>query len=160
MRVLFYHGEAAWSATARVLIQAARGLSGRGHQVTIASCTGSALEAAAQSANLDTASIDGAASAMGGAFDLRKVLAEKFIEVAIVSSERDQLVVGSAMRFAERGAVLRRVPAFTKLSVQRGGRLALRLATAGVIVSTDRELNELSDRGWAMPPTVAPIGVD
>ena len=160
MRILFYHGESAWSGTARVVIQAAYGLAARGHQVTIASCAGSDVEAAAQSANLETTSIDGGGSAMSGAFDLRKVLAEKFIEVAIVSSERDQLVVGSAMRFAERGAVLRRVPSFTQLSVQRGGRLALRLATAGVIVSTDRELNELSDRGWAMPPTVAPIGVD
>jgi glycosyltransferase involved in cell wall biosynthesis len=160
MRVLFYHGESTWSGTARVAIQAARGLAARGHQITIAACSGSSIEAAAQAANLETAAIDGAANAMGGAFDLRRVLAEKFIEVAVVSSERDQLIVGSAMRFAERGAVLRRVPSFTKLSVQRGGRLALKLAAAGVIVSTDRELKELNARGWAIPPMVAPLGVD
>src|SRR5689334_3109694 len=117
MRVLFYHGESAWSGTARVALYAARGLAGRGHQITVASCSGSAMEAAAQSAGLETTPIDGGVSAMGGAFDLRKVLAEKFIEVAVVSTERDQLIVGSAMRFAERGAVLRRVPSFTKLSV-------------------------------------------
>jgi hypothetical protein len=160
MRVLFYHGESAWSATARITIHAARGLAARGHQITVAACAGGPVEAAAQAANLETAPIDGGATAMGGAYDLRKVLAQKFIEVAIVSSERDQLIVASAMRFAARGAVLRRVASFTRLDVRRGGRLALRLATAGVIVSSDRELREENSRGWAMQPMIVPVGVD
>lgn len=160
MRVLFYHGESAWSATARIVLQAARGLVSRGHQITIAACAGSAIEAAAVAANLETTPLDGAASAVGGAFDLRRVLAEKFIEVAVVSSERDQLIVGSAMRFAERGAILRRVPSFARLDVQPGGRLALRLASAGAMVSTDLELKDIKPRGWAMLPMVAPVGVD
>lgn len=160
MRVLFYHGESVWSATARIAIQAARGLAARGHQITVASCAGSAVEAAALAASLETTPLDGAASAMGGAIDLRRVLAEKFIEVACVSSERDQLIVASAMRFAERGAVLRRVPSFTRFEMQPGGRLALRLAAAGIVVSTDHELRELKPRGWSMLPMVAPVGVD
>jgi hypothetical protein len=160
MRVLFYHGESAWSGTARVSIQLARGLAARGHQVTVASCAGSLIEFAAQAGGLETMPIDGTVSAMGGAFDLRRVLAEKFIEVAVVSSERDHLIVASAMRFAERGAVLRRLQSFVPLGAQRGGRLALRLAAAGLVVSSDRELKEASPRGWAMPATVAPIGVD
>jgi glycosyltransferase involved in cell wall biosynthesis len=160
MRVLFYHGESAWSDPARITIHAARGLAARGHLVTIAACAGGPVEAAARAASLDTAPIDGGASAVGGAFDLRRVLAAKFIEVAIVSSERDQLIVASAMRFAARGAVLRRVGSFARLDVRRGGRLALRLATAGVIVSTDRELRDENSRGWAMQPMIVPLGVD
>ncbi|MGH7618977.1 MAG: glycosyltransferase [Gemmatimonadaceae bacterium] len=160
MRVLFYHSESAWSGAARISLASARGLAARGHQVTIASCSGSSMETAAIAANLDTTPINASASAVGGAFDLRRVLAERFIEVAIVVSERDQLVVGSAMRFAQRGAVLRRTPAFAKLDMQRGGKLALRLASAGVIVSADAELQSVNTRGWAMLPMVAPIGVD
>jgi hypothetical protein len=160
MRVLFYHGESAWSGTARIAIQAARGLAARGHQITVAACSGGPIEAAAQAANLETTPLDGGASAVGGAFDLRKVLAEKFIEVAIVSSERDHLIVASAMRFAKRGAVLRRVPSFGRLDMRRGGRLALRLATAGVIVSSEREPRDENSRGWSMLPMAVPLGVN
>jgi hypothetical protein len=160
MRVLFYHGDSAWSDTARIALRLARGLTARGHQVTFAACAGGHVEAAAQAASLDTRAIDGRATALGGAFDLRKVLAEKLIEVAVVASERDQLIVSSAMRFAEGGAVLRRLPAFTSLTVRRGGRLALRLATAGVVVSTEREVHDVNPRGWTMPPMIASLGID
>ena len=64
------------------------------------------------------------------------------------------------MRFAARGGVLRRVPSFEKLEMQRSGRLALKLATAGVIVSTERELKEGGLPGWPIPMIVAPLGVD
>ena len=160
MRVLFYNRESTWSGTSRIAIQAARGLASRGHQVTFAACSGGQVEWAAQGANLETTPLDSAAGAVGGALDLRKVLADKFIEVAVVSSERDQLIVGSALRFAARGAVLRRVPSFTRLHVQRGGRLALKLAASGAVVSTDRELQTMTPRGWAIHPMVAPLGVD
>lgn len=160
MRVLFYHGESGWSDTARIALRLADGLSARGHQVTFAACHGGPVEAAARAAQLETAAIDGRATAMGGAFDVHRVLAERFVEVAVVSSERDQLIVSSAMRFADGGTVLRRVPSFTGLTVHRGGRLALRLATAGVVVSTERELHDVNLRGWTMPPMIASIGID
>ncbi len=160
MRVLFYNSEATWSGTSRIAIQAARGLAARGHHITFAACSGGQVEWAAQGASLETTPLDSGASAVGGALDLRKVLADKFIEVAVVSSERDQLIVGSALRFAERGAVLRRVPSFTRLHVQRGGRLALKLAAAGAVVSTDRELQTVTPRGWAIHPMVAPLGLE
>lgn len=139
-------------------IRLAVGLAERGHQVTFAACAGSPIEAAAQAAGLETAAIDG--RAMGGAFDVHRVLAEKLVEVAVVSTERDQLIVSSAMRFGERGAVLRRVPPFTPITVRRGGRLALRLATAGVVVSTERELRDVNPHGWTMPPMIASVGID
>lgn len=160
MRVLFYSGDKRWTGTARVALVAARGLAARGHHVTVACCAESRLEAEAAAAELDVIEIDASATTVGGAFDLRKVLAERFIEVAIVETERDQLILSSAMRFAERGAVLRRVPSSEPLGIHRSGRLALRLATAGVIVSTEREQRDLKAPGFKIPTCVVPLGVD
>jgi glycosyltransferase involved in cell wall biosynthesis len=75
-------------------------------------------------------------------------------------TERDHLIVASAMRFAARGSVLRRIQPFDKLEIQRSGKLALKMATAGLIVSTERELKEDPIPGWSIPMIVAPIGVD
>src|SRR4051794_16924008 len=99
MRVLFYVTATEWSATQRLIVTAARGLVARGHPVIIACCAGSAVEATAQAEGIETAAIDGESTAAGGAWDLRKVLQDKFVEVAIVNSERDHLIVASAMRF-------------------------------------------------------------
>ncbi len=160
MRVLFYMPGAEWSATERVIMTAARGLAARGHQVFMACCSATPIEATAQAEGVETILIDGGSSAAGGAWDLRKVLQEKFVEVAVVTTERDHLIVASAMRFAARGGVLRRIPSFDKLEMQRSGRFALKLATAGVIVSSERELKEGGLPGWSIPMIVAPIGVD
>jgi glycosyltransferase involved in cell wall biosynthesis len=160
MRVLFYRPVTGWSATERVIMTAARGLVARGHQVSVACCAASPLEATAQAEGVETVVIDGESSTAGGAWDLRKVLQEKFIEVAIVTTERDHLIVASAMRFAARGSVLRRIQPFDKFEIQRSGKLALKMATAGLIVSTERELKEDPIPGWSIPMIVAPIGVD
>jgi glycosyltransferase involved in cell wall biosynthesis len=160
MRVLFYTTASAWSATQRVMLTVARGLSLRGHGVMIACCAGSAVEATAQAEGIETVAVDGDSSTAGGAWDLRKTLAEKFVEVAIVTNERDQLVVSSAMRLASRGCVLRRLQPFEKFEVQRSGKLALKFATAGLIVSTEREIKEGGVPGWTIPMLVAPIGID
>jgi hypothetical protein len=160
MRVLFYVGDKAWSGGARATLAAARGLAARGHSVTVASCEGGRLEQNARAAELDTITINSDGNAVAGAFDLRKVLAERFIEAAVVTSERDHLIVASAMRFAERGGVLRRVASSEPLESQASGRLALRLAAAGLVVASDRELREAIAPGWTIPAVVAPLGVD
>lgn len=160
MRVLFYVGDNQWSGSSRAVLTAARGLAARGHPVTIACCADSRLDVLARDAEIDTVAINSDASAAGGAWDLRKTIQQKFIEVAIVFSERDQLIVSSARLFADRGAVLRRVPCFDRLELQRGGRVALRFAASGVIVTTPREVETLPNAGWILPPAVAPLGVD
>jgi glycosyltransferase involved in cell wall biosynthesis len=162
MRVLFYIGDHEWSGCARTALAAARGLAVRGHPVTIACCEDSRLEELARAEGIETVWIGGGSSGVGGALDLRKVLQMRFIEVVIVASERDQLVVSSAMRLGERGAVLRRVPSFDGIEVQRGGRLALRIAAAGLVFSTDREAKaaETHTSSWAIPTVVVPLGVD
>jgi hypothetical protein len=160
MRVLFYTTVSEWTASQRVMVTVARGLASRGHVVTIACCAGSAVEATAQAEGIETVGIDAASSTAGGAWELRKTLAEKFIEVAIVTSERDQLLVSSAMRLASRGCVLRRLEPFERFEVQRSGKLALKLATAGLIVATEREIKDGGVPGWTIPMHVAPLGID
>lgn len=160
MRVLFYLGDKPWSGNARATLAAARGLAARGHQITMACSDGARLEQLARDAGIETVVINTSSSTAGEAWDLRKVLQDRFIEVAVVGSERDHLIVGSAMRFAERGGVLRRVSPFTNLDLQRTGRLALRLAAAGLVVTTQRELKEIAATGWTIPATVAPVGVN
>ena len=160
MRVLIYVADAQWSGSSRALLAAARGLAARDHTVTIACCSETRLDVSAREAGIETVPLDATATAAGGAWDLRRVIADRFIEVVIVGTERDQLVVSSARLFADRGAVLRRVPSFENLELLRGGKLALKMAASGAIVSTDAELRTLNTAGWSIPPAVAPLGVD
>lgn len=160
MRVLFYHGDAQWSGTSRAVLGAALGLASRGHSVTVACCADSRLDVSLRDGAIETVGIDAVPSAAGGAWNLRRVIKERFIEVVVVSSERDQLIVSSARLFADRGAVLRRVPSFERLELLRGGRLSLRMAASGVIVTTRGEQDAIDATGWAIPTAVAPLGVD
>jgi glycosyltransferase involved in cell wall biosynthesis len=160
MRVLFYLGDTQWSGSARTMLSAAGGLLARGHVVTIACCDGSRLHRLAGEAGIDTVVITPTGWAATGSLDLRRVLKERFIEVAVVSVERDHLIVASAMRAAGRGGVLRRVPSFDRFELLRGGKLALKMAATGVVVSTAGELEQLPAAGWQIPPSVVPLGVD
>ncbi len=143
-----------------MLLAAARGLVTRGHAVTVACCSGTRLESQAAEAGLDTVQIGKTWFGAGGALDIRKVLQEKFIEVAIVASERDHRIVGSAMRFASRGGVLRRIPSFDAAAAAAVGTLSLKVAPAGLLFSSRDEITEERAPGWAIPAGVAPIGVD
>jgi hypothetical protein len=160
MRVLFYFGEKEWSGCARAALVAAQGLAARGHHVCVACCADSTLDVRAKAAGIDTVAINAAGWAASGSLDLRRVLKDRFIEVAVVTRERDQLIVSSAMRAAGRGGVLRRIPSFDALDLQRSGRLALKMAASGVVVTAQSELAAIDTHGWTIPPTVAPLGVD
>src|SRR5690242_14263332 len=164
MRVLFYVADKARSGCARVFVAAARGLGARGHQVTLVCPGGSATARRAEASGVDTLPADPDASAAGDAWSLRRIMQERFVEVAFVHTDREQLVVSSAMRLAERGAIIRRVPAFLAPAFLRSGRLAMRIASAGLIFSSEAELaqaqaiSELASMPLA--PAVAPLGVD
>jgi hypothetical protein len=159
VRALFYTGEDHWSGTARATLHTARALATRGHEVVIACCVGSAIEKCCAGAAIPTLAIGGRATTIGGTRDLRRVLRDRDVDVAIVNTERDQLVVSSAIRFAQRGAVLRRVPAFDAMAVARGGALALKLAPAARLGTPQQEADAAPTRGWRLPPMVAPLGV-
>jgi glycosyltransferase involved in cell wall biosynthesis len=160
MRVLFYLAEKHWSGVARALVAAARGLGARGHPITIACCVGTRLDHVAEELGFDRVAINAESWVASGSLDLRRVIKERSIDVGIVTAERDHLIVASAMRAAGRGAVLRRIPSFQSAELQRGGKLALRLAASGVIVSSRSELEGFAASGWSIPPAVVPLGVD
>ena len=164
MRLLFYVGDKGWSGCARAFVAAARGLGARGHQVTLMCPGGSPTARRAEALGVDTVPADPDASAAGDAWSLRRVLHDRFVEVAFVHTDREQLVVSSAMRLAERGAIIRRVPTFLTPALLRSGRLALRIASAGLIFTTESELAQAQSSPalaqMPLPPAVAPLGTD
>lgn len=160
MKVLFYQSDPGWSGPARVMIAAARGLAARGHDVAVACAEGSRLAARTSDARIDAVTMGKAASGAGDAWDLRRAIRHRAIEVAIVSTERDQLIVCSARLLGDRGAVLRRLQPLERVRLGRGGRLALKLAASGLIFANEREAAETAASGWTLPHAVAPLGVD
>jgi glycosyltransferase involved in cell wall biosynthesis len=90
------------------------------------------------------------------AWRLRAVLKEKFVEAAFVHTEREQLVVSSAMRLAERGAVIRRVPTGGGAAADRSSRMAGRMATTRLLFTTDMDRK----RAGMDDALLAPLGVD
>lgn len=160
MRVLMYVSTEEWTATSRTMLTAARGLVARGHSVTIACCSGSQLEARSREAGIETDVIDGAWFGTGGAWDLRKVLQSRFIEVAIVSNDRDHRIVASAMRFAERGSVLRRIPPFEPVDLSDSSKLSLKLAPSGLLFTSETEFPTTQPPGWIIPSMAASVGID
>ncbi len=160
MRILFYVSSSIWSGSARVMMAAAKGLAARGHEVAVACAEGSRLAARTSDARIDAVTMGKSASAAGDSWDLRRAMEHRQIEVAIVSSERDHLVVASARLLGNRGAVLRHVRPLERIQLGQGGRLALKLAASGLIFSSEKEATESTLKGWVVPPTVAPLGVD
>ena len=160
MRVLFYVSDSSWSGAARVMIAAASGLASRGHEVAVACAEGSRLAARTSDARIDAVTMGKSASAAGDAWDLRRAIEHRSIEVAIVATERDQLVVASARLLGERGAVLRHIQPLERGQPTRMGRLALRLAASGRIFSTEKEAVDAVSKEWSLPSAVAPIGID
>jgi glycosyltransferase involved in cell wall biosynthesis len=160
MRVLFYHAEPGWSGTARALLAIARGLAERGHVITIACRAETRLDERARAADLETVPVEPETSAATAAWELRRAMKDRFVEVVVVSNDREQIVANSARLLAARGAVLRRVPSFESLNGPPGAGLAKRMAASGVVVTSTRELEPLQRGRWAVPPVVAPLGLD
>ena len=157
MRTLFYYTSQTWSGSARAFAVAARGLAARGEPVSVVCCVDSAAEQAFAREGLEVVALPPGGSVTGDAWRLRKVLREKFVEVVFLHTEREQLVASSAMRLAERGAVIRRVPAGLVASDGRSGQLAGKMASSRLLFSTDADRARTvgGDRGF-----VAPLGVD
>ncbi len=160
MRALFYLSDSEWSGCARFLLAAATELRGRGVETTIACCADTRLGAWAAEGGIDAVEINGKASTPGGAWDLRPILNERGIEVVLVTTQRDQLLTSSAKLFGGRIPVLRRVPPFGRADITRGGRLALKMAAAGLVFTTEKEAKEAREPGWTLPSAVVPLGVD
>jgi glycosyltransferase involved in cell wall biosynthesis len=156
MNVLFFVSDVGWTARARVFVTAAHGLASRGHEVSVACPAGPAIDRIDTDA-VDIVRIDPAANAALGTFDFRRIAQERSLDVAFVHSPREQLIVGSGLRFARGGRVVRRVGMFETLDDELG--FAARLAPARLIVSTQAEASMMINAG-AAAPIVAALGGD
>lgn len=157
MRTLFYHMATHWSGSSRAFAVAARGLAAEGAAVTVVCRAGGAPQEAFAGEGLDVVAVQSSGSIGPDAWRLRTVLKEKFIEVVFLHTEREQLIASSAMRLAERGAVIRRIPANGSATSGRSGKVAGRMATSLLLFATeaDRARSGGGDRTF-----IAPLGVD
>jgi glycosyltransferase involved in cell wall biosynthesis len=155
MHVLFFVGEAGWTARARIFVAAAHGLAGRGHEVSVACPPGPVISQIDTTA-VEIVRIDPDANAALGTFDFRRVAQERSLDVAFVHSTREQLVVGSGLRFAKGGRVVRRLGMFELGDDEFG--FAARVAPARFMVSTNSEAAIMIDGGLPTP-FVAPLGL-
>jgi glycosyltransferase involved in cell wall biosynthesis len=155
MHVLFFIGDVGWTARARIFTAAAHGLASRGHDVSIACPPGPIIERIDTDA-VDIVRIDPGANAALGTFDFRRVAQERSLDVAFVHSSREQLIVGSGLRFARGGRVVRRLGVFETLDEEFG--FTARVAPARYLVSTNAESILIDAASPA--PFVAPLGVD
>lgn len=88
---------------------------------------------------------------------LRQVLLEHYVEVVFVHTEREQLVASLALRLAERGAVVRRVPAGARLQRGPEARLGERLAATGYLFTTEPPGG--APRAGAFEAAAADVGI-
>ena len=154
MRVLFYYSDRAWSGRARVFAAAAQGLAQRGYQVTYVCQPESAVEQRLSSAGYDIVPIAGTPGFATG-LRLRSVMHERFVEVVFVHTGPEHIAAATALRLAERGAVIRRLGAGEN-GAARGGGLAVKLAASGGLYTL------LSDEPHPVPPIgiLAPVWGD
>ena len=157
MRLLFLDSSRHWSGSSRAVAAAARGLAARGESVTVVTGEGSPTQAGYAQDGLEVLGLALGSSITRDAWRLRTVLKEKAIETVFFHSEREHLVVSSAKRLGERGALVRRVPAGASETAGRSGKLADRMGTSRVLFATtfDRDRSGLGERAL-----VAPLGVD
>src|SRR4051812_18977555 len=129
----------------------------RGEPVTVVCCVDSAAEQAFAREGLEVIALPPGGSRTGDAYRLRNVLREKFVEVVFLHTEREQLVASSAMRMAERGAIIRRIPAGLIAMRGRATKLASRFATTRLLFATEEDRSRTPN---ASGEFVAPLGVD
>ena len=161
MRVLFHIAARRWSGSVRAFSMAARGLSARRWETTLACAPGSEVEARIASEGLEVVPIDPEAGWLRRVYGLRRVLREHFVEVVFVHTADEQLVSAAATRLAERGGVVRRIPAAGELDLPRQARRAMRLAASGYLFTSDESRAAApSPPQRALEPLVAQLGVD
>jgi Glycosyltransferase len=157
MNTLILDGSKYWSGSSRAFAVAARGLVARGDAVTVVCREGSTAQAGYGQDGIDVQPLPLGASVTRDAWRLRAVLKDKSIEAVLFHSEREHLVVSSAMRLGGRGTLVRRIPAGGTATSGRSAKLADRMAVSRMLFTTtfDRDRSGLGERAF-----LAPLGVD
>lgn len=161
MRILFYSQSPEWNGSARALAASARGMSERGHNVTVVCPPESALEQHLEFGAYEVVSLSTSLPAAVTAMRLRKLLHDRFIQVVVVNGAREQLIAALAARIAERAAVLRRISVGEKLRLSMSERIAFRYAPTGLIFGSEEDKRTAPATNLArFPAAVVPIGVN
>lgn len=159
MRVCFFHAAREWTGGARAFVDAASALRDRGHEVTLVCARDSRVERRFGEAGHDVIALRVHGGWIRVAWRLRAVLRRHFAEVVFVHTEREQLVAAAAVRLADRGAVVRRVPPLARLTMGGDATLAMRLAATGFLFALENDLRASRPPARALEPVVAPPGV-
>lgn len=125
--------------------------------MTVVCCADTPAEQAFAREGIEVVTLPAGGSVAGDAWRLRNVLRERFVEVVFLHAEREQLVASSAMRMAERGAIIRRIPAGLKATSGRATQLAGRFASSRLLFATEADRARTPG---ASGEFVAPLGVD
>jgi glycosyltransferase involved in cell wall biosynthesis len=160
VRLLFLHTGSDWAGTARAFAAAAKGLAARGHQASFACMAGSVVEARANREQLDVIPLAPGSSGARDAWRMRGVLQERTRDAVFVHTEREQLVVSSAVRITSPSRVIRRISAGAAFLDGRASRIASRMAAATALFNSEQERRNAVNAGLAVPSAVAPLGVD
>jgi glycosyltransferase involved in cell wall biosynthesis len=157
MNTLFLDAARHWSGSARAFSAAARGLAARGDVVTIACREGGSARSGYAQEGIEVVALPLGDSVTRDAWRLRTVLKEKAIEGVFFHTEREHLVVSSAMRIGARGTLVRRIPAGANATTGTSAKLADRMIVSRVLFTTtfDRDRSGLGERA-----SLAPLGVD
>jgi glycosyltransferase involved in cell wall biosynthesis len=161
VRLLFYHSARPWSGEARAFAAAARGLQGRGHQITYVCAPESAVEQKVAASGHDIVPLRSDGWWGLSALRLRRALAGRFIEVVFVHTPREQKVAALAAFLAERSAIIRRIPSGAAASVRDQRGFGSRLTATGLLVTSEEDLRDLPVlKRLRFEPAAAPLGVD
>ncbi len=159
MRVCFYHAEAEWSGRARAFADAAVALRARGFEITFVCTRGSAVSRRLAAEGHNPIAIRTSGTWPGVGWRLARALRRNFVEAVFVHSEREQLQAAAAVRFADRGAIVRRMPPFGSLTLGSDARFAARIAATGFLFAFDADLRAARPPARALEPFVAPPGI-
>lgn len=138
----------------------ARGLSERGHSVTVVCPLGSPVEQRLERGAYEVLrfGFDGTLASAAGR--LRSVLQKRFVQVVCVHSEREQMVSAIAARLAGRAAIIRRIPAGAQPVLGARARFATRLSTTGFVFASEEDAHGARALPLArLAPAVVPLGV-
>lgn len=161
MRALFFVSGEKWNAHARAFVLAARGLKARGHEVLLACASDCPVQVRAAASELPVMSLNPEESATGSMLQIRRALKEQGFDVVFVHTDAELLMASSAMRLGRgAGMVIRRIPPFSVGTEGRGARLATRIASTGLLFSTEADLQNADVKGRRLPAAVAPLSVD
>lgn len=160
MRVLFLLLDPEISGRTRAFATAAGALAARGHAVTVVCPEDAPAESVFANAPYEVHPVRAEGAWLGLVLRMRELLAERFVEVVFVHTEREQFVAAAASRLAGRAAIVRRVPAGDVPDAGTEEWISSQLAATGWMFAAEDDRRAAGDLvDGTIPAASAPLGV-